>query len=236
MRQQTMRIGFSARTLAAALMLTAGAEAVRADVCGDLNGDGEVDMSDGGILLAAFERNDNGDIDGDGDTDQQDLAWFLTHFLCGYGSDFPPCGPCAPFGTGTIEVDLVPVDNTSVGPGDDPEAPEFNGGVTHFTFDLVATVTTDNDWTTQSSDLEILHPEVAFFNHGIGGNTEPISALINIFPALEFDSFYAAPPPSSSAGGWASPGVRSGPTRAWRRRGLTPGTSGTTWHRRSASR
>ncbi|MFG0253340.1 MAG: hypothetical protein ACF8NJ_10755, partial [Phycisphaerales bacterium JB038] len=119
MQQQTTSTRFGAWTLAAALVLAAGAAAARGQVCGDLNGDGEVDMQDGGILLVAFGLNGNGDLDGDGDTDQQDLAWFLTHIHCGYG-DRPPCGPCTPFGTGTIDVDLVQVDNTSVGPGDDP--------------------------------------------------------------------------------------------------------------------
>jgi hypothetical protein len=171
--------------------------------CGDLDGDGDVDMSDGGILLSAFGLHDGGDVDGDGDTDQQDLAWFLTQFGC-----YNNCGPCEPIGTGTMEVDLVPVDNTSVGPGDDPEHPDFDGGVTHFTFDIVAVITADNDWTTQSSSVQILHPDVSFFNHSYGHDAPSNPALFQIFPALPFDSFYARPPELFNT---YSPGFAFGP-------------------------
>jgi hypothetical protein len=51
----------------------------------DLDGDGDVDISDLGILLAAFEVNDGGDIDGDGDTDISDLGALLAAFE-------QPCG------------------------------------------------------------------------------------------------------------------------------------------------
>jgi hypothetical protein len=162
-------------------------------ICGDIDGDGRVETSDLGICLAAFGLNDNGDVDGDGDSDQQDIAWILTYLSCGYG-DNPPCGPCEPIGQGTIELDLAQVDNTSVKPGDDSLAPGFDGGVTHFTFDLFIAVTADNDWTTQRSFVELQHPEVAFFNHGIGTDLEPNPALFGLYPALEFDSFYANPP------------------------------------------
>ena len=47
---------------------------------GDLNGDGCIDQSDLGLLLAAYELNDAGDIDGDGDTDQADLGELLSHY------------------------------------------------------------------------------------------------------------------------------------------------------------
>ncbi len=50
---------------------------------GDLNGDGCVDQSDLGILLAAYEVDDGGDIDGDGDTDQSDLGVLLSNYLVG---------------------------------------------------------------------------------------------------------------------------------------------------------
>jgi aminopeptidase N len=51
---------------------------------GDLNGDGIVDMTDLGILLASFEVDDGGDIDGDGDTDISDLGALLAWY--GYGT------------------------------------------------------------------------------------------------------------------------------------------------------
>jgi len=47
---------------------------------GDLDGDGDVDLSDLAILLASYGIDDGGDIDGDGDTDLQDLAMLLAHY------------------------------------------------------------------------------------------------------------------------------------------------------------
>ena len=47
---------------------------------GDLDGDGDVDQSDLGILLASYLQNDGGDIDGDGDTDQSDLGILLANY------------------------------------------------------------------------------------------------------------------------------------------------------------
>ncbi len=47
------------------------------DCPGDLNGDGQRDQSDLGVLLAAYGVDGGGDIDGDGDTDQADLGALL---------------------------------------------------------------------------------------------------------------------------------------------------------------
>ncbi len=47
---------------------------------GDLDGDGDVDQLDLGILLAAYLINGNGDLDGDGDTDQADLGILLANY------------------------------------------------------------------------------------------------------------------------------------------------------------
>jgi murein tripeptide amidase MpaA len=55
------------------------------DCVGDLNGDGVIDLSDLGILLAAYEVDDGGDLDGDGDTDLADLGALLAV----YGQDCP---------------------------------------------------------------------------------------------------------------------------------------------------
>jgi hypothetical protein len=49
-------------------------------VPGDLDGDGDVDLSDLGILLASFEIDGGGDLDGDGDTDLSDLGILLANF------------------------------------------------------------------------------------------------------------------------------------------------------------
>ena len=45
---------------------------------GDLNGDGQRNQEDLGILLSAYLNSDAGDIDGDGDTDQADLGALLS--------------------------------------------------------------------------------------------------------------------------------------------------------------
>jgi hypothetical protein len=50
---------------------------------GDLDGDGDTDLSDLGALLAAFELNDGGDLDNDGDTDLSDLGILLADWECG---------------------------------------------------------------------------------------------------------------------------------------------------------
>lgn len=50
-------------------------------VCpGDLDCDGDVDLSDLATLLAAFNHNDGGDLDDDGDTDLADLATLLANY------------------------------------------------------------------------------------------------------------------------------------------------------------
>jgi YVTN family beta-propeller protein len=50
---------------------------------GDLDGDGDTDQSDLGILLASYGNDDGGDLDGDGDTDQSDLGILLADYGCG---------------------------------------------------------------------------------------------------------------------------------------------------------
>jgi hypothetical protein len=52
-------------------------------VPGDLDGDGDVDLADLGILLASFLTDDGGDLDGDGDTDLADLGILLANFGSG---------------------------------------------------------------------------------------------------------------------------------------------------------
>ncbi|MFO0838095.1 MAG: hypothetical protein U1D55_06165 [Phycisphaerae bacterium] len=53
-------------------------------VLGDFDHDGDVDESDLGILLSAWQSGPAGDIDGDGDTDEADLGVFLSNW--GFGS------------------------------------------------------------------------------------------------------------------------------------------------------
>ncbi|MFG0252551.1 MAG: hypothetical protein ACF8NJ_06730 [Phycisphaerales bacterium JB038] len=166
-----------------------------AQVCGDLDGDGDCDGSDIGALLLAWEDQDpEGDVNDDGVVDQADLAWVMLYHHCD-SDGFVDCGPCEPQGSGAIDIALLEVDNTGVGAGDDPAHPEFDGGVTHFTFDLLLTVSADNFWTSQASVVELLDGRVEFFNH-VEGNDYPAfdPALFQTHPALEYDSFYADPP------------------------------------------
>jgi hypothetical protein len=196
-------------TLAATMVLALiGGSASADDMCGNLDGDDIVDQPDLGILLSNYGCDDGdcwGDVDGDGDTDQADLAWFIIGKIM-YDRGLQE--PCAPFGTGSMELHLASVDSTSVGPGDDPEHPEFIGGVTHFTFDLLAEVSADNEWTTQSSRVELVADGVEFFNHIVGGDVEPNENLFPHLPSLEFDSFFASPPEFYD---YIGPGFADGP-------------------------
>src|SRR5262249_32880652 len=62
------------------------ASSVCAGACpGDLDGDGDVDQSDLGLLLSGYGCKPptspcKGDVDGDGDTDQSDLGILLSHY------------------------------------------------------------------------------------------------------------------------------------------------------------
>ncbi|MCK4871889.1 MAG: hypothetical protein KAS72_04100 [Phycisphaerales bacterium] len=80
-----VRVRFEASDLEDGSVVEAGVDAfeVRRISCedmdcpGDLNGDGQRDQADLGILLASYELDAGGDIDGDGDTDQADLGALL---------------------------------------------------------------------------------------------------------------------------------------------------------------
>ncbi|MFG0251897.1 MAG: hypothetical protein ACF8NJ_03380 [Phycisphaerales bacterium JB038] len=48
----------------------------------DLDGDGDTDQADLGVLLAAYGNDAGGDLDGDGDTDQADLGILLADYGC----------------------------------------------------------------------------------------------------------------------------------------------------------
>ncbi|MFG0251738.1 MAG: hypothetical protein ACF8NJ_02555 [Phycisphaerales bacterium JB038] len=84
---------------------------------------------------------------------------------------------------------MRPIDNAT---GNlDPNYPSFDDEGWR-TFDLIVFVDAGDDWTIASIDLQLLGG--TFFQHGLGGDLEPPSALIDVFPALEFDSFFASPP------------------------------------------
>jgi polyhydroxybutyrate depolymerase len=50
---------------------------------GDLDGDGDTDQSDLGLLLANYGISAGGDLDNDGDTDQSDVGILLADYNCG---------------------------------------------------------------------------------------------------------------------------------------------------------
>jgi V8-like Glu-specific endopeptidase len=50
---------------------------------GDLDGDGDTDQEDLGILLASYGTDAGGDLDGDNDTDQSDLGILIADWGCG---------------------------------------------------------------------------------------------------------------------------------------------------------
>lgn len=63
---------------------TGGLVILRANLSGDLTGDGEVDQADLALVLSAYGETDAGDLNGDGVTDQADLAILLANYgsLC----------------------------------------------------------------------------------------------------------------------------------------------------------
>ncbi len=89
-------------------------------------------------------------------------------------------------------VELVEVDNGGLLPG-------------YRTFDLVVTVDAGDDWT--SASINAVSTGV-FYQDGVGGDTEPNSALFGVFPELEFDSFFANPPALFDG---SNPGFADGP-------------------------
>jgi hypothetical protein len=74
-----------------------------------------------------------------------------------------------------------------VEPGSDAVAPDFNDG-TYWTCDLWASVTNGDDWTSSSAVATI--DSGMFFEHALGDDTPPSAALVGLYPALEYDSFY----------------------------------------------
>jgi hypothetical protein len=70
-------------------------------------------------------------------------------------------------------------------------------------FDLM--VTTDGTWS--RAGLRAVLPSGQFFNHLIGGNTQPSPALVAAFPSLAFDTYVTAP---GAAGGSGAPVIEGG--------------------------
>ena len=100
---------------------------------------------------------------------------------------------CDEPGPSVINMSVATVDNSCVESGDDPLESLFDGGVTHFTFDLQANVDPDEDWGAGECLCELTDPSAAFFAHVIEGyGYPPNPALFGTYPALEFDSYWCA--------------------------------------------
>ncbi len=166
----------------------------RDDCVGDVDGDGDTDLTDLGIFLHAWGSqpgdpnwDPRADLDADRHVNVFDLGILLADWGC---PDDEPGRDGEP--SDALQFDVVPVDNSAVQPGDDAVAPEFAGGVTHFTFDLLVIVTDDNDWTATQAEAALAEPALTFFEHPAGDDVTPRASMVDVFPALEFDSFYAS--------------------------------------------
>ena len=188
--------------VAALLLLSSPAKAdgpTRDDCVADVDGDGDTDLTDLGIFWPAWGSqpgdpnwDPRADLNGDGRVDCSDRGILLADWGC--PDDNPGCDGEP---SDALEFQVVVVDNTSVQLGDDELAPGFHGGVTHFTFDLLVVVTDDNDWTATQAEAALAEPALTFFEHPAGGDGPPLAPFVSIFPALEFDSFYASTRPDN---------------------------------------
>lgn len=70
------RINANGQILASGYLLTP----CSTSICPDLSGDGQVNITDYAIVLAAYGSSDEGDVDCDGDTDITDLAIVQAHY------------------------------------------------------------------------------------------------------------------------------------------------------------
>ncbi len=82
----TMDVDFGLGDYNPTITVTGAVDATEApdDSCpGDVDGDGDTDQSDLGVLLASYGIGGGGDLDDDGDTDQSDLGILLADYGCG---------------------------------------------------------------------------------------------------------------------------------------------------------
>ncbi len=154
---------------------------------GDVDGDCDTDWSDLAILLADYGCISDciADLDNDDDTDLADLSLLLGDWACPDGD-----GSCDEPSPGVIDVSVAEVDNSSVGPGDDLFEPTFDGGVTHFTFDLQVVVEPGEDWGAAETEAQLADPNTSFFLHVWGDGEPPDPSTFALLPALEFDSYW----------------------------------------------
>jgi hypothetical protein len=155
---------------------------------GSVDADCDTDWSDLAILLADYGCMGDcaADLNGDGATDLTDLTLLLADWACPDGD-----GTCDEPGPSVINVSVAPVDNSGVGPGDDPAEPAFAGGATHFTFDIQATVDPGEDWAAGQTFAALGDPSAAFFLHSLGTYGLPPNPIqFSTWPALEYDSYW----------------------------------------------
>ena len=126
-----------------------------------------------------------GDLNADGDVDLSDLAWLLAGWGCPDGD-----GSCDEPGPGVLSIQPVAIDNT--GTAADPLVPDFEGGATHFTYDLEVTVPNGEDWGAGEYAAHMTDTnEAFFFLHPAGSNgTPPNSMMFALYPSLEFESYW----------------------------------------------
>ncbi|UCD75795.1 MAG: hypothetical protein JSV91_02535 [Phycisphaerales bacterium] len=157
----------------------------RAECPEDINQDGVVDILDLFELLVAWGECPDpddcpADLEGDGLVGRRDLAILLAAWGDCYRPDY-----------GTIAHSVAAIDNSYC-----QEPGYFEGGLTHHTFDLMATTTNpENAWTTSWAHSVLTDERVYFFQHysQYGNGAPPDSYLFDYFPSLEFDSYWCHP-------------------------------------------
>jgi hypothetical protein len=159
---------------------------------GDIDADCDTDWSDLASMLANWGCMSPdpcyADLNHDGRTSVIDLAMLLADWTCPDGN-----ASCDEPGPSVLAVAVGKVDNTSVEPGNDPLAPDFDGGITHFTFDLQVIADPYEDWGVAEISAELSAPPVQFFVHALDfGGYPPDPSFFNAYPALEFDSYFMA--------------------------------------------
>jgi hypothetical protein len=153
----------------------------RDDCVGDVDGDGDTDLSDLGILLVAWDSTPGdpnwdppADLDGDDDVDSSDLGILLADWAC--GTDDPGCD-AGPSDALAFRVDTV--DNSAVMPPN------------YYTFDLVVEVEEGDDWTAILAEAELTDcPDCMFYQEPTFGDDWPQPNFFGFVPELEFDSWY----------------------------------------------
>lgn len=148
------------------LFAAAGGRCLAGNCIADVNNDGFVNSADFNIVFLSYGNTGPGltaDIDGDEIVGQSDLAIESAFF----GSDGGECQNIAGPGGGAIIATRV--DTSSVRQGDDPSQPQYDGGDSHFCFEISTDVFGDDRWT-----MSAIH--------------------VTIDPGAPFDLFHYPPP------------------------------------------